>query len=186
MAIAGDQKYTKNANVGGNVVAILLRQKEIRQRQDAGTISGVQNPRPFIAGVPVTTRMQEVTSYSAEVTKHATESGVILSDHVILQPIMLDLSFDVTNIDVNYAKQAQELLEKLFFTRTPIDLQTEHKQLSNMVMTSLNIDNSAPQWGRLDFLASFQQLNFVTIEGVSVSSTKVNPENQTGRTSTSR
>lgn len=170
-----------NDSVGGNVVALLIRQKELKKRQSLESGSyGVQNPTPFIAGVPVTTRMQEATSYKADVTQHAVESGVILSDHVILQPITIELSFDITNLEENYVKQAQELLEKLHATRTPINLQTEHKQLPNMIMTSLQIDNSAPQWGKLNCRAGFQQLTYVTLESEEFSATKVKPEEQTG------
>lgn len=189
MAITGKLITASNALLGGSVVGILLRQKALLMRDYIDPLLdefgfNVQNPRPIIAGIPVSTRKQEATMYKADVTQHAVEAGAILSDHVILQPIRLELSFDVTNWDKYYAKQAQELLEKLFFRREPITLQTEHSQLINMIITSLEIDNSAPEWGKLDCRASFQQLNFVTLETVAFPAKKVKPESQTGGPST--
>lgn len=189
MSITSSLITVANATLGGSIVGILLKEKAALQRLFIDPILdkfgfSAKNPTPFIAGIPITTRMQEATSYKADVTQHAVESGAILSDHVILHPILLELSFDVTNWDKDYAKQAQELLEQLFFKRTPIDLQTEHKQLSNMVMTSLQIDNSAPQWGKLNCRASFQQLSFVTLETEAFPAKKVQHEIQTGGPST--
>lgn len=191
MSITSSLITVADATLGGSVVGILLKQKALLQRQyidpilDAFGFSA-RNPHPFIAGIPVSTRKQEATSYKADVTQHAVESGAILSDHVILQPIVLELSFDVTNWEKGYANQAQGLLEKLFFERTPVDLITEHKQLANMVMTSLQINNSAPQWGKLECRASFQQLSFVTLETEAFPAKKVKPEIQTGGPDTSK
>ncbi len=183
MSIARSLITVVDATLGGSIVAIVLREKALLQRQFIDPLLGaynVQNPTPFMAGIPITTRKQEATSYKADVTQHAVESGAILSDHVILQPIRLELSFDVSNWDNGYVKQAQTLLEQLFLSRTPLDLQTEHKQLSNMVMTSLQIDNTAPQWGKLNCRASFAQLSFVTLETEAFPERKVAPEDQTG------
>lgn len=187
MAVTSELITVAQSSLGGSITAILLREQAIRQRQSPliGPL-GTQNPRPFLAGIPITTRKQEVTSLEAEVTKHVVEAGSILSDHVILLPIILDLEFDVTNWDKEYAKQAQGLLEQLFFSRTPMDLQTEHKQLSNMVMTSLEFENSAPLWGKLNCRSSFQQLSFVTIETEDFPSEKVAPTSKTGGPDTPR
>ena len=129
---------------------------------------------------PVTIRLQEAYTYSSDVTRHAIESGAILSDHVILQPIRIDLAFDVSNWENGHAEYALDLLESIWRERTPVDLQTEHKNLSNMVMTSLQGDNSAPQWGKLSFRASFQQLKLVSLQVSDFPESKVSPEEQTG------
>lgn len=189
MSITSNLITVADATLGGSIVGILLREKAALQRQFIDPLLDrfgftSKNPTPFIAGIPITTRMQEATAYKADVTQHAVESGAILSDHVILHPILLELSFNVTNWDKDYAKQAQQLLEQLFFSRTPVNLQTEHKQLSNMVMTSLQIDNSAPQWGKLNCRASFQQLSFITLETEAFPAKKVQHEEQTGGPST--
>ena len=98
MAVASSLITVADATLGGSVVGILLRQKALLQREyiDPRLLEfgfSVQNPRPFIAGIPVSTRKQEATSYKADASKHAVESGAILSDHVILQPLQLELSF---------------------------------------------------------------------------------------------
>ncbi len=191
MSITSKLITVVDATIGGSVVGILLRQKALLHQQYIDPILDqfgllAKNPHPFIAGIPVSTRKQEATTYKADVTEHAVESGAILSDHVILQPIRLELSFDVTNWDKNYARRTRELLERLYFERAPIDLQTEHKQLPNMVMTSLNINNAAPQWGKLDCRASFQQLSYVTLETEAFPSKKVKHLEKTGGPDTSK
>lgn len=169
------------------MVSILLRQAILKQTArpvPTGSAPYVQNPMPFIAGIPVTTRQQEAFSYQADVTDHTVEDGSIVSDHVILKPLQLELSFEISNWEKSYAKYSFELLESLFTSRTPVDLLTEHKQLTNMVMTSLHTDNSSPVWGKLSCRASFKQLKFITLETVAFSSAKVTPTEKTSGPST--
>lgn len=189
MAIQDRLTTVSNSFLGGSVVAILLRQLILRQNvrpSPVGVPFEIQNPMPFVAGVPVSTRLQEAYTYQADITQHAVESGAILSDHVILQPIRIDLSFEVSNWEDGHGEYALDLLEGVWRSRTPIDLLTEHKQLPSMVMSSLQIDNSAPQWGKLNCRASFQQLQFVTLQTVKFPASKVAPQEQTGGPDTSK
>lgn len=183
MTIASPLITVSNASLGGNVVALLLRENELRGNEFL-PFDGSLNPRPFIAGVPVSTRFQEAYTYSADVTKHAVESGALLSDHIILHPLKLDMSFDISNWEPDLNKQAFELLEIVFKSRIPLDLITEHKQINNMVMINLTIDNSVPMWGKLDCKVSFQQLNLVTLETIAFPKSAVAPKAGTGGPST--
>lgn len=187
MAIEDRLQVVSSAATGGDVVAILLRQAIVKQnirRPREGVPFTVENPTPFIAGIPVSTRSQEAYMYQADITKHAVESGAILSDHVILQPVRLDLAFGISNWEPGYAEYAFDLLEALWRSRSPIELITEHKRMPDMILTSLQADNSAPQWGVLNCRASFQQLKFVTLESVKFPAAKVATEEETGGPST--
>jgi len=183
MALPDKVQSVAKSLVGGNIVTILLRQAILRQSIRRGPQAGqglyVENPMPFIAGIPITTRMQEAYTYQADVTKHSIESGGILSDHVIIQPTRIDLSFDISNWESGFAEYSFDLLEKLFLSRTPVELLTEHKRLPNMIMTSFQADNSVPTWGKLGSRASFTQLKFITLETVKYPATKVDPTDNT-------
>ena len=169
--------------IGGNITAILLREKQllsnIQQPTSATQQYTTQNPAAFVAGIPVNTRKQESYTYKAEATHHAVESGVLLTDHIILQPIIVDVSFEISNWDVDRPKHALDLLEALWQSRTPIDLLTEHKQLADMVLTSLEVDNSMPEWGKIACSATFEQLKYVTLETVAFPPAKVAPTAKT-------
>ena len=133
-----------------------------------------QKPQYWPAGIAIDTRLQETYSYHADVTRHAVESGVIFSDHVILQPVRVELSFEVTNFDgLDRPKKALTDFIKLWMNRKVFDLITEHRILENMLCTSIQADNSLPAWGKLAFRASFQQIKFVSLQTVRFPSNKV-------------
>lgn len=118
---------------------------------------------------PIHAVTQESYEYSAEVTQHAVESGVIFSDHVILKPVKVTGTFVVSNYDglgssADMAKAALEEFTNQWEIRQPMELITTHTTLENMVLTTFNADNDVDAWGRLTFKATFQQVNFVSLE----------------------
>ena len=176
--------------IGGNIVAIILRQmmlkKAIRAAQLARdrvyntVVNPEQNPMPFIVGVPITTRTQEAYTFNADVPMHAVESGSLYSDHIILHPERIDLNFEVSNWEEGLAEQSLEMLEQVWRDRIPVDLVTQHKKISNMVLISLQAVNTLPQWGKLEYRASFQKIPLVTLESVKYPAAKVEPTEKTG------
>jgi hypothetical protein len=172
-----------NSQVGGDIVAILqkgLWLKNIFSRPSPAngviqyeTVTGT--PSEFWpGGVAITTRFQETYTFQAEVTRFAIESGAIVSDHVIVHPARVDLSFEVNNWEgYNKPKKSLEDFIILQFSRKPVDLVTQHKILPNMVCSSIQVDNSVPEWGKLSFRASFQEIKFAELETVKYPSQKV-------------
>ena len=119
-------------------------------------------------------RLQESYTYQAEVTTHAVESGVIFSDHVILRPARVDLSIEVSNFDgLDKTKKAMTDFVNLWLARKKFDLVLEHKMMEDMLCYSIQIDNSVPEWGKLSFRASFQQIKFVSLETTKMPSARV-------------
>lgn len=169
--------------VGGNIVSILLRQSILKNAfgrprpfVDSRNVQPVFNPRIFIAGsIPVSVRSQEQYIYESQVTQHAVESGSIFSDHVILMPVRIDLSFEVSNWTYGDSKSALDALENLRNSRGMIDLQTEHKILKDMVCVRVMATNEAPEWGKLVCRATFQQIKLVTLNTVPYPKEKVTP-----------
>lgn len=174
----GDRLQTvKNSFLGGDVVGILLRQsirlKALlaqaafkRRQQELGTLgSGIfTNPVSFIADIPVTVIQQEAYSFQSDMTRFPVESDAIVSDHVILQPLRIDMSFEVSNWESGTAQYAMELLEALWRLREPVDLMTYYRKIPNMVLISCQMSNSVPQWGKIGGRVTFQQLGLSVLE----------------------
>jgi len=185
-------KAVSNSLVGGNVVAMVLRQAIRAKALQAGTRfrarqAGLSelNPQytqkiPYIADIPVTTRLQETYTYQADITSHAVESGALFNDHIILHPVRIDLSFEVGNWEQGWAEYALDLLESTWRERIPVELVTQHRKLPAMLITSLQADNSVPEWGKLAFRASFQEIRLVTLQATKYPESKVRPAPTTG------
>lgn len=155
----GAQKVS-NSVVGGNVIAILPNR--------AFPVDPFASLSARIAGVPVSARLQETYQFQSDATRHAVESGAPLTDHVIKQPVRIDLSFEVSNYDgTARSKMAFEQFVLRWESRVPLVLVTEHCILNSMVCVGLSADNSAPLWGKLAFRATFQQIQLITLQAVS-------------------
>jgi hypothetical protein len=189
-------KIMNPVSLGGNVVAILYRQSVLgaaiaRAAYDKarffGTAYGsaidfVRNPSNvnIITGVPITTRLQEAYSFPADITQHAVEGGIIYPDHVILHPMRVDLSFEVSNWEGSSPKQSLDQLELIWSSRQPVTLMTEHKKIENMILFDLRAENGLPEWGKLCYRASFQNIASVKLNSTKVSSDSVAATDKTG------
>lgn len=172
------------AIVGGSVISILLATKALARYsvQKPNLVLGRSGkdfpytPRSvLIVGIPVSARKQENYVFDAETTSHAIEDGSIYSDHVILKPVRIDLEFEVSNYDSdNYlARTSIEQFVSLWETRVPLQLQTEHLILDNMVCLHVEAVNEAPFWGKLAYKASFQQVRMLTVQTLDVPPSQV-------------
>jgi len=184
----GDKlKQLPNSLIGGDIVAILLRQKMLAKAKEkaknklAPTASDpVNNPTTFIAGIPVTVIQQEAYSYSSEVTRFPVESGAIISDHIILDPIRIDISFETSNMTREDAQNTLEMIEVVRTLRQPVDLLTTFKKIPNMVIVNFSGNNSIPEWGTLKGRLSFAQIGVGMIQSRPYTKDKVTPQKQTG------
>jgi len=168
-----------NAVIGGDIIAILAQQA-IRQTilfSAVASLQAFQPPVVFIAGVPVSARMQEVYQYRAEVTRYPIESASLASDHVILYPIEIELTAEAANWYPQMPGYALNLLEQMWKSRNMLTLITTHKQVQNMVLREFRAENEAPIWGKLSFHAVFQQIPLVVIQAQN------SPPSQTGGSS---
>lgn len=167
-------KLTANSFIGGSVVQIVARQAmlskaigraaQAKARALSTNVPPVTNPIVFLAGVPVTTRTQETYTYQADVPDHAVESGALFADHVILRPLRVDITAEVSNWEAGTAKFALDLFETIHQQRMLVDLITEHKKVPSMALVAINAGNASPQWGKLVLQLSFQQLRLVTLD----------------------
>lgn len=128
-----------------------------------------------IAGVTVSVKESEAHSYTAEVTKLALESGSLISDHVIIEPEVVSITFSLTNAGQGRqaAKDAFNAFVSLFKERRLIELITEHAIYTDMVCTSITPMHSAPYKGSITCSATFQKIYFVSVASAgSISSRK--------------
>jgi len=192
MIAATSSNKISNSEIGGTVIAVMQKALWLRNKlgasaseranarvlaestRDPFANSIVKHPQYWPAGIPITTRLQETYTYQAEVTRHAVESGSIMSDHVILQPVRIDLSFEVSNFAGNgQAKKSLDDFVKLWSSRKLFDLVTEHRIVKDCVCVAIQADNSVPEWGKLAFRALFQQSKFGSLEVTKYPASKV-------------
>lgn len=185
-------KVAADAFVGGDIISIILRQSirlkalrgqaafDNKRSQLININEPIKNPTTFLADIPITVKKQEAYTLTSDMTRHPVEAGAVISDHVILQPIRVDVSFEVSNWEQGTASYALELFEALWRLREPIDLMTYHKKITNMIIISFQGANSVPEWGKLSARASFQQIGLGQIETTVYGPKKVKHSSKTG------
>lgn len=169
MALFRSIQAVPNSLTGGNVVGLLLRQAILRLKLPTS-----KNPKIYIfERVPVTARTQEVHTYTTDVTSHAIEDGSIFTDHAILQPVEIDLVFEISNLDPDMVWYSFNLLVQIRDERVPFDLLTQHKVIKRVIITSLKLVNQSPMWGKIEVQCSFKQLSVVQLVTVNFPTEKV-------------
>ena len=205
-----------NSVVGGDLVSILLRQsvrlgnllrtaqfqsKKLLLQQMNPQLQKSFNPNTarlqaisptysppyvFLAGIPVTTKSQETYQYSSDATQFPVESGSMLTDHVILQPLRITVAAEICNWEDGRPEYALQLLEEMWRLRLPIELQTVHKKIPDMVLVNLQVENTVPAWGALSFRATFQSISLITLQTEKYSTGKVTPTSKTSGANNSK
>ena len=134
-----------------------------------GVAGFISRPGNNVAGLPVSVKESESHAFSASPIDTAVETGVILTDHVIVNPVEVEVIFDMVNTRslLSYfgstAFDAFEYFESLLNNRELVTLVTEHKVYANMLCIDFTPSHVAPFKGALKCSARFRQINFVTI-----------------------
>ena len=132
---------------------------------EEGTLSLLKQGT-VVAGVPISVLTAESHTFTANVPKIALESGAQVSDHMILEPAQVSVSFSMTNAgpERQRAKDAFDAFRKMMEERRLVEVVTEHAIYTNMVLTSLTPMHSAPYKGALTVTATFQEIRFVQLQ----------------------
>lgn len=136
-----------------------------------GVAGFISRPGNNVAGLPVSVKESESHAFSASPIDTAVETGVILTDHVIVNPVEVEVIFDMVNTrsllsyfgSSSTAFDAFEYFESLLNNRELVTLVTEHKVYANMLCIDFTPSHVAPFKGALKCSARFRQINFVTI-----------------------
>lgn len=118
-----------------------------------------------LAGVVVTVKETESHTYNANLTKLSMESGSVVTDHMILEPETVAVTFSVTNAGQGRqaAKDVFDAFVTMQRTRQLVELVTEHAIYTNMALVSLTPMHSAPYLGTITCTATFQKVYFVEL-----------------------
>lgn len=119
--------------------------------------------RSKAAGVEVRVLKSETHNLPSQATQYALEDGKSLSDHVILQPNVVDVRFEMPNSN-NGADQARSVFQefiKMRDDRTAITLDTYHARYKNMVLVNITPVHQEPYRGALAFTIRLSQVGFI-------------------------
>lgn len=129
---------------------------------------GILRGGPLVAGVEVSIVISEAHNISSTATRTALESGSQVTDHVILDPIVVAVTFEVSNAGDgrNVSKDVFATFMDLRNKRTVLEVLTDHAAYDNMVIVGLTPLHQAPFKSRLQCTATLQQITQVKIETV--------------------
>ncbi|MGR5942380.1 phage baseplate protein [Kluyvera intermedia] len=130
----------------------------------------------------------------AEITSYPVESGAEVSDHVQIKNNTFKLSGIITETPVRLEKdllysagvngtrisQAIQYLDKIFDSRQPITLVTEHKVYENVILSGISYDYKSEF--AMQFDLEFEQIRLVSTATVNVIATKTQSNRSVGGT----
>ena len=135
------------------------------QQDTPARSTGVLRGGPLVVGVEVSVVTSEAHTITAQATKQSIESGAEVTDHVIIVPPSVAITYEVANTGdgPNVAKDVFETFKTMLEKRELMELITEHYVYDNMVLVSLTPLHAAPYKGRLQCTATLQRVNQVKI-----------------------
>ena len=149
----------------------------------------------FNKGTPLAFVPDVVTSEdhksTSEVSAFAMEDGTVKSDHIILAPDEVTISFELSNRETGLNREvnenkngevsenklgenAKKLFEQLKAARVKRDLLevvTRHQTYKNMVIKDITANHSGPFTGRLICTVTFKEFPIVTLASVDIKET---------------
>ncbi len=129
----------------------------------------------LLEGVRVDIKNDELHTLGGQVSRFAREDRAPASDHIILDPDVLELVASVGNIPdspdqgrAERAKTALDALQQLRASRDLFEVVTEHKLYQNMAFIGLSWSNSAAFSGAVTLRARFEESPPATVETLTV------------------
>lgn len=132
--------------------------------QGAGLLRG----GTLVVGVEVSIITSEAHSLQATATKQSIESGAQVTDHVILTPPQVAITFEVANTGggAEIAKDVFETFKSMLEARELLEVITEHYIYDHMILIGLSPLHQAPYKGRLQCTATLQRVNQIQLQVV--------------------
>lgn len=126
---------------------------------EAGTLRG----GAFVAGVQVRVLKGEEHNLTCQVTRYGVEDRKSIADHVILNPNVVNIRFEMPNSNggVERARAVFQQFVEMRDQRTPINLETEHGRYKNMVIAAFTPDHRAPFKGAYAAMLRLEQVGIV-------------------------
>ena len=125
----------------------------------------------LIEGVGVDVRTEELHTQTGQVSRFAREDRALASDHIILDPDVVEIVCGVSNMPgqegqgrAERSKTALDALQRLRKTRGLFDVVTEHKLYTNMAFLGLSWANTSVFSGGAVLRARFEESPAATVE----------------------
>lgn len=128
--------------------------------------------RNEIGTVVVDATVREHHEYTSQVTEHPIETGAMIADHVLNEPIRLTIEGEVTDTPVQILGgllsgeggerrlEAFDTLRALRTNRQPIDVVTGLAVYRNMIITSMIFPRTSRTGQRLQFVIELREIEF--------------------------
>lgn len=128
----------------------------------------------LITDVEVDAKFTEEHGATATPATFALENGAVVSDHIILNPITLAITYELNNQDFSgyaYGIRAATLFNILRLNMNKRQLYTvvtRHRLYLNMAIIDLPATHAAPFTGTLTGTVKFQQINEPSLQSVEI------------------
>jgi hypothetical protein len=132
----------------------------------------------LITTIPVDCKTYELHSPSVTACNFALEDGSKVTDHVILNPMILEIEFVLSNRDIPFGSvpASYGLRAALLYTLLLNNLKhrglytvlTRHQLYTNMCLIEMPSEHVGPYTGALTCRAKFQQIRKAKLSGVNI------------------
>lgn len=141
-----------SANLLLNVIGLAFKQKEVAiYNETREVLTG-----GFMNGTSVLNcRVVE----DSRLCEHPTESGVMITDHKVINPVEIDIRLSVPSIGYNAIYNE---LENLFMQSTELRIKTKAGWFYNMVLQGLPHEESPESYDRIVFDLHFSEIIKIT------------------------
>lgn len=134
-----------------------------------------------LATIPIDVTVSESHQWGQKLTDKPVEGGAKISDNIILEPQMVDISGILITDETFTMQEKLEMLEELRTDREPFTVVTSLKTYDTMFFDSaIRIERNSTTTGAISFSATLKHVNFVESETTEVpagSVAKVNGPN---------
>lgn len=129
-----------------------------------------------VAGIEFDALISESRTYEANVPEYAVESGVMVSDDIILGSEKLDMTLFLTDTPVTWRGHAGrgrveavvQQLEELYYSKSPVTVVTSEKTFTSMAITSITISKSFETGYAREIPISFQKIRVTATNTTSI------------------
>lgn len=119
-----------------------------------------------VAGIEFDALISESRTYEAKVPEYTVESGVAVSDDILLGSEKLDMTLYLTDTPVTWKNHAErgrvesviQQLEELYYSKSPVTVVTSEKTFTNMAITNITISKSFETGYAREIPISFQKI----------------------------
>ena len=128
---------------------------------------GKKYAQTTIGNISLDATLSEDHSYLARATQFPLENGSFVSDHVVVEPIRLNIRGIVSDTPINLLSDFNRSIDnfnrltRLFETKSIISVITGIRVYRNMVMTSLRVPRDVESGQSLTFEIDLQEMKFV-------------------------